>query len=100
MLGDELYSITALFAEQLTTESDRLSAQIAAADWPGLGRSAHALKGSSGNMGAMALAQLALQLEKQAKAEEADAIAASAAELPGLIDQTLAAMRAAGFLRD
>jgi len=70
LLGDELYPITQLFAEQLTHDAEALQQLAQADDFAALAARAHAVKGSTGNMGASALAQLAAQMEQAAKQQD------------------------------
>lgn len=99
MLGDDLFDITELFGQQIQADMPRLADLAGRADWPNLARAAHALKGSCGNMGATALSQWASQLERLALAGDAAAVSAAMPALAPLADETLSALRAAGFLR-
>ncbi|WP_157826897.1 Hpt domain-containing protein [Macromonas nakdongensis] len=99
ILGDDLFDITDLFAQQVPAELDALAASVQAADWPQVARAAHALKGSCGNVGAVALSQWAGGVEVSARAGHSAAVQAVLDEAPPLLTQTLAAMRASGFLR-
>lgn len=99
ILGDDLLDITSLFAEQVVIEADALKQQIAAQDLIGVIRHAHAMKGSCGNVGALALSLWAAALEKSAKAGDLPAAAAAVEALPALLEGTLAAMRHQGYLK-
>ncbi|WP_208300138.1 Hpt domain-containing protein [Aquabacterium sp. A08] len=100
LLGDDLFDITGLFAQQVRLDAAQLQAQAAQADWPALARTAHAVKGSAGNLGAQALSQWAANTEKAALAGNATAVAQALPALPGLVEQTLTTLRDGGFLRD
>ncbi len=99
ILGDDLLDITALFAEQVVVEADALKQQIQAQDLGGVARHAHAMKGSCGNVGAMALSVWAAALEKAAKTGDLAAATTAVNALPALLDGTLAAMRQQGYLK-
>lgn len=99
ILGDDLLDITTLFAEQVVLEADALKQQIQAQDLSSVAQHAHAMKGSCGNVGAMALSLWAAALEKSAKAGDLAAAAAALDDMPALLDGTLAAMRQQGYLK-
>lgn len=99
LLGDELYPITQLFAEQLTHDAEALQQLAQADDFAALAARAHAVKGSTGNMGASALAQLAAQMEQAAKQQDGARARSLLVDLPVLVEQTVQALKDAGFLR-
>lgn len=99
ILGDELQGITELFAEQVVKEAAALDEQVQQRNLDAVARHAHAMKGSCGNVGAMALSNWAATLEKIAKTGDHTAVATAAAELPDLLGRSLAAMREAGYLK-
>ena len=98
ILGDELLGITQLFADQLDGEMQNVFNAANAGDMQKLNRAAHGLKGSCANMGAVELARLASLIEKAAQASDTSVITAALADLPAAGKNTLAAMRAAGFI--
>jgi len=98
LLGDEFREITQLFVDQLDDEVAQLQAARAGQDWRLLNRRAHALKGSSGNMGAMALAQAAAALEKAALVPDVSAIDQSLASIVELAPQSVQALRDGGYV--
>jgi signal transduction histidine kinase/DNA-binding response OmpR family regulator/HPt (histidine-containing phosphotransfer) domain-containing protein len=81
------------FAEQAPAHLEDLRTRIASGDAPGVRESAHALKGSASNVGAVALAALASSLELDARRGE---LAAAPGLLEGLatcLERTLQEMR-------
>ncbi len=98
MLGDDLYEITQLYASTLLDEIASLQACYASGDMGRLNRLAHALKGSSANMGASALAALAAAVEKRALADDKAMVEAALNDMPQVAKDTLAAFKTGGFL--
>jgi HPt (histidine-containing phosphotransfer) domain-containing protein len=98
MLGDDLYEITGLYASTLSGEIQSVQDCYAAGDMTRLNRLAHALKGSSANMGATELASLAAAVEKQALAGDRGTVEAVLKDMPRVAEATLAAFKAGGFL--
>jgi HPt (histidine-containing phosphotransfer) domain-containing protein len=98
ILGDELLSITQLFADRLDGELDLVYSAATAGDMQKLNRAAHGLKGSCANMGAVELARLASLIEKAALVPDPSAISAHVADLPQTAKSTLSAMRESGFI--
>ncbi|MFN3610435.1 Hpt domain-containing protein [Tepidimonas sp.] len=98
LLGDEFRDITRLFVEQLEGELADLRAARAAQDWQALYRRAHALKGSSGNMGATALSESAARLERAARDGDADGVEREIAAIELLAPQTVQALRAGRYV--
>ena len=99
LLGDELFAITGMFAEQLQVDLAAIEALHSAQDHPVLAKRAHAVKGSSGNMGAQALSRLAAELETAALARDDAALVRLVTALPALAADSLAEMRRQGFLQ-
>lgn len=99
LLGDELRDIARLYVDQLDSELAELDAAWTASDWPRLHRRAHALKGSSGNLGAVALAETASRLEKAAQAGDAALVQTELAALRQLAPATVQALRDGRYVR-
>lgn len=98
LLGDEFREIVQLFVDQLDEELAQLQAARASEDWRQLNRRAHALKGASGNMGALALAESAASLEKAALVPDVATIDQSMSAIEALAPQTVAALRDGGYV--
>jgi HPt (histidine-containing phosphotransfer) domain-containing protein len=98
MLGDDLYEITGLYASTLSGEIQSVQDCYASGDMARLNRLAHALKGSSANMGATELARLAAAVEKLALAGDRSAVEAVLKDMPQVAQATLAAFKSGGFL--
>jgi diguanylate cyclase (GGDEF)-like protein len=81
VLGDSLPHAITPYLEDTPTCLDELEIAVRSGDMATARSRAHALKGSSGNFGAEALAQLALQAEQFAAAGQADSIAPLVAPL-------------------
>jgi HPt (histidine-containing phosphotransfer) domain-containing protein len=64
-----LREITGIFIEDTPLRIAELEQSLAAADLPKFTRAAHSIKGSSANLGAMALRAAAEKLEHQARTE-------------------------------
>ena len=78
--GDEfLREILGIYFEDTPRRIDELDRSLAAGDAPKFARAAHSIKGSSGNLGAVALREVAGKLEtraeKQGLADVADLLA-------------------------
>ena len=99
LLEDEFWPITELFARQLPQDVLTLQQAVAAQDMNAVNRQAHSIKGSCANLGAAALAHQAMLIEKAARVPDPAVIQAALATLPGLVEQTLAALRAGGYLK-
>ena len=85
--------MVALYIQELEEHRLALNAAVAAADREQAAAHAHAIKSSSGALGAMALYQAAAELE-QAYRQDQDELAASLyPPLPGLIAQTQASLQ-------
>lgn len=88
-LGPQLVAdMLTKFLEYVPERLDALDAALAADDVPQMAKEAHAIKSTSGNVGAHALMDFARQIEHAAR--EGDAAA-----LPGLVPQVRAAFEAA-----
>lgn len=98
LLGEEFRDIVLLFVDQLEGELAGLRAAQAAQDWPGLYRRAHALKGSSGNMGATALSESAARLERAAREGDLEGIEREMAAIEHLAPQTVQALKAGRYV--
>lgn len=97
MLGDELLEITRLYTMTLPGEAARIVSCFEDADWVQLNRLAHALKGSSANMGATALATVAAAVEKGALSPDPATLQPLVVQLPDLARQTIEALQAKGY---
>jgi len=99
ILGDDLYPITHMFAKQLPGDVERLGALLASNDMAAVRQLAHAIKGSSANLGAQELARLAGLIEQGAQRNAADEAHTAMAQLHEVAQQTLQTMQAGGFLQ-
>lgn len=97
MLGEDFRAIVRQYAAQLDSELRSMEQARQRQDWTLLRRLAHTLKGSSGNVGAMALAGQAAQLERAAQQADAQAADAALAALAPLISATRSALDAGGY---
>ncbi|WP_029463434.1 Hpt domain-containing protein [Serpentinimonas barnesii] len=98
ILGEDLYPITEMYAQQLPAEIERLGALLANHDMAAAQQLAHAIKGSSANLGAQELARLAAMVERAALHPPATEAHNAFADMPAVGQQTLQAMRDGGFL--
>ncbi len=92
MIGDALTDIGRDFLAGLEGEVSRIAA--ASSDAAALRRAAHSLKGSAGNMGAVALAAQAADIEALAAQGELAAAAARGPELAATAQATRLALQA------
>lgn len=99
ILGDEIFSITRLYADQLPADVAQVVATHALGNAAELKRLAHALKGGSANMGAVEMARLAANIERAAAAGNLNGVAADVSALTAAAEKTLTEMRAADLLR-
>ena len=76
-----LREIVGIFFEDTPRRLTELDDSLAAGDVPKFTRAAHSIKGSSGNVGAMALREVAGALEQQTKKDGLGQVAAPLAEL-------------------
>lgn len=67
---DVLQQVLQLFLSEVPRRIERLRNALAAGDIEELGRSAHSLKGSAGNIGARALHEVCSRLDAQARAND------------------------------
>jgi len=65
--GEFLREILGIFLEDTPKRLAELDASLAAGDAPKFSRAAHSIKGSSGNLGALALREVAGQLEQRSQ---------------------------------
>ncbi len=81
------------FIRHFTQSPDKMRDAIATCDLETLSRTAHSLKGAAGQIGALALAALARELEAAAKAQAPfDTLSVQCDALAGKMDDTLAAI--------
>ena len=100
LLGDDLYEISDLYVTTLPEAVHGLLASHAQGDVQRLMQEAHALKGSSANMGAQEMARLCSGIEKMAlDGSQREAVAALVAGLEPVAMATVSAMRSAGYAR-
>ncbi len=64
-----LREIVGIFLEDMPRRLTELDSSLAAGDAPKFSRAAHSIKGSSGNLGAMALREVAGKLEQRSQKE-------------------------------
>lgn len=91
---DLLRQVIEIYLDSSAQLVRQIDTALAAADADAAGRAAHALKSSSGNVGAAAVTQLAAEIEAAARANALDRIAELHAELHaafGKVQQALAA---------
>jgi histidine phosphotransfer protein HptB len=84
--GDDAFlrQLVEVFLDDAGTKVEQLAAAIAAGDAAGVGRMAHQLKGSSSNIGADGLHELARQLETFGRN---NAISNARVIYPGLVEE-------------
>jgi histidine phosphotransfer protein HptB len=93
--GDEfLREILGIYLEDTPKRLADLVAAAAAADVPSYVRAAHTIKGSSSNVGAAAVRQVAEELERRAKSEPIAALDGLRAELAETFARTAVGLRA------
>ncbi len=85
----------ALFVTEARTRVEALGTALDEADLETARREAHALKGSSGHLGAAVLSDRAKQIEDACAQDATDTARTAAAGLAGLADRTVAALRTA-----
>lgn len=84
--------LIALFQRDMPVRLAILRAAVGAADWNAVAEVAHTLKGSSGNLGAAALAEVCATLQVSAAAGDAPRIAALAREVERAWDEVQAVL--------
>ena len=89
-----LREITGIFIEDTPLRIAELEQSLAAADLPKFTRAAHSIKGSSSNLGAMALRAAAEKLEHQARTEGLADVAALMTSLKAEFERAHAALTA------
>jgi HPt (histidine-containing phosphotransfer) domain-containing protein len=97
-LGNEFLDLVRQFATKLPEEVAAMQDALGRGDCLALQRAAHTLKGSSSHLGALALSDCAAQLERAARAEDVEACAREMQRLIALAGETVAALRAGGYL--
>ena len=98
VLGDEFFELSRMFALQVESEVAGLNECFAQGDMQRLKRLAHSLKGCCANMGVQELSRRASAIEKAAMSGDTEVIRSTLPEMAPLAQQSLAAMRAAGYL--
>jgi signal transduction histidine kinase/DNA-binding response OmpR family regulator/HPt (histidine-containing phosphotransfer) domain-containing protein len=81
------------FAEQAPGHLERLRSSLASGDAPAVRESAHALKGTASNVGALALAALAAEVEQAGRSGELGAAPGLLDGLAQVLDRTLVEIR-------
>lgn len=99
ILGDEIFDITQLYAEQVGPDVAKIQICHTSGDFLQLKQLAHALKGGSANMGALEMARLAACIEKAAMGDAGAEVTAAVQALEETARLTLEAMRQADLLR-
>lgn len=67
MMGEQFYLLVTLFLEDAPKQLARMETAFQARDWPNVAAPAHALKSSSANLGALAMASMAREIEVAAR---------------------------------
>ncbi|MCY3303734.1 hypothetical protein ECD84_03490 [Acinetobacter pittii] len=98
LLGEDFRAIVRQYPAQLDSELRSMEQARPQQDWALLRRLAHMLQGSSGNVGAAALAGQAALLECAAQHADAQAADAALAALAPLVAQTRSALLEAGYV--
>ena len=91
---DPLREILDVYREDGAQVLDRLQAAAEADDWDATRRAAHRLKGSSGNLGAVALSAVLAVIEREAPEGITPRIHEAVARARTLFDETVAAIEA------
>lgn len=89
-----LREIVGIFLEDTPQRLDELEQSRAAGDVTRFARAAHSIKGSSSNLGAVALRAAAEKLEHHARSEGLDGIAVHTAAVRGEFERAQAALKA------
>lgn len=87
-LGDDLDNIIQLYLDTAPGNLHEIDQAINNGDAQALARAAHKFKGASANVGAIAVSQLALQLESMGKNQQLSDIAPVHQQLLHTFDQT------------
>jgi HPt (histidine-containing phosphotransfer) domain-containing protein len=93
VIGDDLGEIIESFLQLLPGQVDAIESSARSGDAPNMRLHTHTLKGSSSNVGALALAELSHTLEDLAKAGQTEASLAHVSELRNLSARTADALR-------
>jgi HPt (histidine-containing phosphotransfer) domain-containing protein len=93
VIGDDLREIIDSFLQLLPGQVDAIESSDRTSDATNMRLHAHTLKGSSSNVGAVALAELSHKLEDLAKAGQTEASLAYMTELRSLSARTSDALR-------
>jgi CheY-like chemotaxis protein len=95
VLGDPglVADVIELFCTDATRRLDDLDVALAMADFVGLRRTAHTLKGSSANVGAVGVTQLAERAERSAEDGDGDGAAEAVARLHDEVARAATALR-------
>lgn len=99
LLGpEELIEITAAFVEQFNVQLNRLTQCAPESDLAEISSIAHSLKGGAGNLGAGVLSTTAANLERCARAGDAQQTAQILNGFAEIVTATIAEIRACGYL--
>lgn len=102
LLGDEELArgILTSFLEEMPRQVEALACAVREGDAEGLRRWAHTIKGSAGNVGAMALREVALDMEKAAKEGDLDTTTRLMPLLEACLERLREELRESGMLGD
>jgi HPt (histidine-containing phosphotransfer) domain-containing protein len=89
---DEYRELAELFLETGRVDFEQMKTALDAADADEVSRRAHTLRGASGNLGIMAVHEVAKRIEMAAIDNRLDDAAADAKELKGLLDKVALAV--------
>lgn len=99
LLDDGLGEILDEFALHINEQIDALEVSLESRDLAECGRLAHTLKGSAGNVGAIALSRTAANIEQYARDDDLTQASTAVAELPELAALTIAELVRCGYLK-
>ncbi len=99
ILGEEdLRAISGSFVDQLGHQLTELQEHLARSELTGIARVAHSLKGGAGNLGAIALSEMAATLERHARDGDSAMASSIVTSLPEIASQTVAELRERGYM--
>ncbi|MBK1695144.1 hypothetical protein CKO09_10390 [Chromatium weissei] len=99
ILGKEdLCAITTSFVDQLDNQLVELTAHCANAELAEMSRIAHSLKGGAGNLGAIALSDIAAAVERHSRSGNTELVTTAMTALPEIAQQTIIELRQLGYL--
>ncbi len=89
LMQEDFPLLVETFIRDAEQRLQQLQGHLCNADWLGLRHSAHSFKGSCGNMGALALHDVCLQLEEAAEQADADQAAALIELIPAMLQRVI-----------